>query len=215
MKKGLLLIIGLVILFIACDEIENAGSKENGKTDSATVHSDWKPVDSATATKEWMEFATPGALHKILAKYDGNWTGATTTWMEEGGQPVKSTSECANKMILGRRYQLGNYKGYFMGMLFEGMSIMGYDNAKKKFVGAWINNMGTGIMTAEGVWNPSKKSVEFKGKAADPTQTNKECAIREIYTFNDDNTYTFEMYGPGSKTGKEMKTMEIKFVRKK
>jgi hypothetical protein len=49
----------------------------------------------------------------------------------------------------------------------------------------------------------------------DPTQANKECEIREVYTFNDDNTHTLEMFGPGSKTGKEMKTMEIKFVRKK
>jgi hypothetical protein len=41
---------------------------------------------------------------------------------------------------------------------------MGYDNAKKKFVSTWIDNMGTGMMTAEGEWNPSKKSIEFKGK---------------------------------------------------
>lgn len=34
-------------------------------------------------------------------------------------------------MIFGGRYQLSNYKGNFMGMPFEGMSIMGYDNAKK------------------------------------------------------------------------------------
>lgn len=214
MKKGLLLIIGVAILFIACDEKENAGSKEKGTTDSVTVDSEWKPVDS-TATKEWMEFAMPGDLHKMLAKYDGNWTGATTAWMEEGGQPVKSTSECTNKMIFGGRYQLSNYKGNFIGMPFEGMSIMGYDNAKKKFFGTWIDNMGTGMMTAEGVWNPSKKSIEFKGKATDPTQANKECEMREVYTFNDGNTYTFEMYGPEPKTGKEMKTMEIKFVRKK
>ncbi|CAI9682009.1 hypothetical protein EAVVTKC53_01870 [Elizabethkingia anophelis] len=75
--------------------------------------------------------------------------------------------------------------------------------------------MGTGMMTAEGEWNPSTKSIKFKGKMTDPTQANKECEIREVYTFNDDNTHTLEMFGLGSKTGKEMKTMEIKFVRKK
>ncbi len=213
--KKLLLILGSAMLFIACDKMKNTSEKESEKTAPSTANSDWKPVDSAAANKAWMEYATPNELHKVLAKYDGNWTGETTTWMEEGGQPVKNTSDCTNKMIFGGRYQLSNYKGNFMGMPFEGMSIMGYDNAKKKFVSTWIDNMGTGIMTAEGEWNPSTKSIEFKGKMTDPTQANKECEIREVYTFNDDNTHTLEMFGPGSKTGKEMKTMEIKFVRKK
>lgn len=33
------------------------------------------------------------------------------------------------------------------------MGIMGYDNAKKKFVSTWIDNLGTGIINMPGEWN--------------------------------------------------------------
>lgn len=211
--KNLLFALSVVFLCIACEKGKTTADKESDKKDSASTV--WKPVDSAAATKAWMEFATPGEMHKMLAKFDGNWTGTTTTWMEEGAKPMTSQSECTNKMIFDGRYQHSTYKGNFMGMPFEGMSIMGYDNAKKKFVSTWIDNMGTGMMHAEGDWNPAKKSIEFKGKMTDPSRPEKDCDVREVYTFTDDNNHMLEMYGPDWKTGKEMKTMEIKFVRKK
>lgn len=209
--KNLMFIFCAAFLLTACEKGKPNMSKESAGSDSTA----WKPVDSATATKAWMAYATPGEMHKMLAKYDGNWVGETTMWMEEGGKPMKGTSECSNKMIFGGRYQESHFKGSFMGMPFEGMSIMGYDNGKKKFVSSWADNMGTGIMNAEGEWNASKKTVEYKGKMTDPSRPGKECDVREVYTFTDDNNHTLEMYGPSSKTGKEVKTMEIKFTRKK
>ncbi|KMQ66635.1 hypothetical protein ACM46_03695 [Chryseobacterium angstadtii] len=209
--KNLLLLFSIAFLLTACEKGKTASEKESAKTDSAT----WKPVDSATAMKAWIEYATPGDYQKRLTRYDGNWIGTSTMWMEAGGKPVTSQSECTNKMIFGGRYQQSTYKGDFMGMPFEGMSLMGYDNAKKKFVSTWIDNMGTGIMHAEGEWNAVKKSIEFKGTMTDPARPGEECSFREIYTFTDDNNHIMEMYGQDSKTGKEYKTMEIKFTRKK
>lgn len=212
--KNLLLLFSIAFLLTACEKGKTASEKSSSGTDSASAK-EWKPVDSAAAMKAWMEYSTPGEMQKTLAASDGNWTGTTTTWMENGGKPITSQSECTNKMILGGRYQHSMYKGNFMGMPFEGMSIMGYDNTKKKFVSTWVDNMGTGIMHAEGDWNPSKKSIELKGKMTDPARPGEECDFREVYTFTDANNHMMEMYGPDSKTGKEYKTMEIKFTRKK
>ncbi|MCA6067163.1 DUF1579 domain-containing protein [Chryseobacterium sp. RG1] len=205
--KNLFFAVCTAFLFITCDKV-----KMDVKTEKTE---EWKPVDSATANKAWMGYATPGDMHKMLAKSDGMWNGANTTWMENGGKPMTSTSEATNKMIFEGRYQVSEHKGNFMGIPFEGMSITGYDNAKKKFVSSWIDNMGTGIMNMEGEWNASTKSIEFKGKMTDPARPGKDCDIREVYTFVDDNTQKLEMYGPDSKTGKEFKTMEILFTRKK
>lgn len=211
--KNLLFAISAALIIISCDKAK-VDVKNSDKTDSL-AHEEWKPVDSATATKAWMEFATPGEMQKMLATSNGTWIGETTTWMENGAKPVTSKSEATNKMIFDGRYQISEHKGNFMGMPFEGMSIVGYDNAKKKFVSTWIDNMGTGIMHSEGDWDASKKIIEFKGKMTDPTRPGKDCDIREVYTFIDENNHTLEMYGPDAKTGKEFKTMEIKFVRKK
>ena len=72
--KNLLFAACTAFLFIACDKV-----KMDVKTEKTE---EWKPVDSATATKAWMDFATPGDMHKMLAKSDGEWNGANTTWME-------------------------------------------------------------------------------------------------------------------------------------
>jgi len=200
------------LLFIACDKAKIDVKTSDGK--DSIANEEWKPVDSATANKAWMEFATPGDMQKMLAKSDGVWSGENTMWMEDGGKPMTSTSTTTNKMIFDGRYQSSEHKGNFMGMPFEGMSITGYDNAKKKFVSTWIDNMGTGLMNMEGDWDASKKSIEFKGKMTDPTRPGKNCNMREVYTFVDDTHQTLEMYGPDSKTGKEYKTMEIKYTKK-
>ncbi|KQT24483.1 hypothetical protein ASG22_10805 [Chryseobacterium sp. Leaf405] len=205
--KNLFFAVYTAFLFIACDKV-----KMDVKTEKSE---EWKPVDSATATKAWMEYATPGEMQKMLAKADGAWVGENTMWMENGGKPMMSTSETTNKMIMDGRYQVSEHKGDFMRMPFEGMSIVGYDNSKKKFVSTWVDNMGTGIMNGEGDWNSSTKSIEFKGKMTDPSRPGKDCNFREVFTFIDDNTQKMEMYGPDSKTGKEFKTMEIKYTRKK
>jgi len=212
--KKLLLAAFAASVFIGCDKVKMDVKTSSDATDS-TANEEWKPVDSATATKAWMDYATPGEMQKMLAKSDGNWVGETTMWMEKGSQPMMSKSEATNKMVFDGRYQMSTHKGDMMGMPFEGISIVGYDNSKKKFVSSWIDNMGTGIMNMEGVWNASTKSIEFKGKMTDPSRPGKDCNVREVFTFVDDNTQKMEMFGPDHKTGKEFKTMEINYTRVK
>ncbi len=174
----------------------------------------WNSVDSTMAAKSWMEFRNPGEMHKILGKFEGNWKADVSTWVEEHGKAILSKSECTNEMILGGRYLVTTYKGSVMGIPFDAVKTMGYDKAKKKFVSSLIDNMGTGFMQTEGEWNPSTKSINFKGKIPDPTQPFKEWEARETYTFIDDNNHIVEIFGPDPKTGKVIRTMEVKFTRK-
>lgn len=161
--------------------------------------------------KAWMEYMTPGSIHDMIARSDGTWSADITMWMDPAAPPTKSTGTVTNKMILGGRYQQSTHSATFMGMPFEGISILGYDNAKKMFVNSWVDNMGTGILITEGPWNEATKTVTLTGKQVDP-MTGRELDVREIFKIIDDNTQSFEMYM--TKDGKEMKTMEIMYTRK-
>lgn len=169
--------------------------------------------DSATMMKNWMDYMTPGQAHKIMGGWDGTWTGEVTMWMMPGAPPTKSTETTVNKMILGGRYQQGMHKGSFNGMPFEGVSTLAYDNAKKVFISTWIDNMGTGMMVAEGPWDEATKTVTLKGKMVDPG-TGKDMDIRETFKVVDADHQVMEMYAVAP-DGKEFKTMEIKYTRKK
>jgi hypothetical protein len=164
------------------------------------------------AMKKWIEFMTPGEMHKMLAQDDGEWTEDITTWMAPGAPPQKMASTCVNKMIMGGRYQESKHIGTMMGMPFEGMGLTGYDNGRKLFVSTWVDNMGSGIMNLEGNWNATTKSINMKGTSTDP-MTGKSMPVRQVMKMLKDSTQQMEMYM--TQNGKEFKTLEIKFTRKK
>jgi Protein of unknown function (DUF1579) len=155
---------------------------------------------------------TPGDAHKMLASADGDWTYESTMWMAPGAPPEKTSGAATNRMVLGGRYQESKFSGTMMGMTFEGFSLTGYDNARKIFQSSWIDNLGTGLMQMEGKMDPATKTIQFNAKMTDPS-TGKEVKVRETFAFIDDNTQKMEMFD--SRGGKEFKTMEIIFKRKK
>lgn len=161
--------------------------------------------------KAWMAYMTPGDIHKMIAKSDGQWKEDVTWWMMPGAKPQTSTATCTNTMIMGGRYQQSMNKGDMMGMPFEGMGLLGYDNAEKIFNYTWIDNMGTGTMNLKGTWDNATKSINFKGTMIEPTN-GKEMNIRQVFTMTDDNNHILEMFVTGA-DGKEFKSMEIKFTR--
>jgi hypothetical protein len=160
--------------------------------------------------KVWQAYMTPGDVHKMLAKYDGEWKTEMTMWMDPTSAPTKSTGKVTNKMILGGRYQETRYSGDFMNMPMEGIGMTGYDNAKKVFITTWVDNMGTGMMLMEGTWDDSKKTINFSGKTVDPA-TGKDIMVKEVIKFIDDKTQQMEMYMV--QDGTEFKTMQIIYTR--
>jgi hypothetical protein len=162
--------------------------------------------------KAWMAYSTPGSAHEMLAKDNGEWNEEITMWMGPGAAPSKNTATAVNSMILGGRYQQSFHKGTFEGMPFEGISTVGYDNAKKKYISTWIDNMGTGFMIMEGSYDPATKMIRTKGKQVDPV-TGKDMDVREEISMVDDNTQIMRMFMTPV-GGKEYKSMEIKLTRK-
>lgn len=167
--------------------------------------------DSAAMMKAWMAYMTPGPEHQHMALGDGEWTTEASFWEKPGDPPKKSSGSCVNKMIMGGRYCQSKYNGDMMGMPFEGLGIMAYDNARKMYVSTWIDNMGTGIMNMEGKWNDDLKALELTGEMDDPI-TGKHVKLRQVEKWQDNDHHTMEMYRMSD--GQEVKEMEIVFTRK-
>jgi hypothetical protein len=169
---------------------------------------DFAQTDSGMVA--WQNYMTPSAVHKMIAKYDGNWDEDVTFWMQPGSPPTKSTSTAHNEMIMGGRYQESKITGNITGVAFEGFSLLGYDNFKKIFTSIWVDNFGTGTLTMEGVWDDASKTITFKGKELDP-MSGKDINVKETMQLIDDNTQKFDMYNESS--AGEFKMMEINLKR--
>jgi hypothetical protein len=160
----------------------------------------------------WQKYMTPGEGHKALDQMVGTWDTKVTMWQKPGAQPAVSTGVSENRWVLGNRYVEEHFKGTFMGMPFEGIGYTGYDNAKKQYLGTWMDNFGTGVMTSSG--NTTDRKVwTFKSSSTDP-MTGKDMPVESRMTFADADHHTFEMFSPGP-DGKMFKMMEIAYTRKK
>lgn len=169
-------------------------------------------AQSADEMKKWQEFMTPGAMHKWLAKYNGNWDVEMTSFMDPSN-PQKSKGTGVYTSMLNGLYQAGDFKSDMMGMPFQGHSITGYDNAKKVFVSTWVDNFGSGIIYMTGTYDEATKTLHLKGTQTDP-MTGKDAFIRQEMKVVNDDSYNLMMYGPGP-DGKEMLFMSGVFKRKK
>lgn len=204
------------ILMAACNSEKKKDTEKKDDTSSTTGEKKSEPMtmpDSATMMKNWQEYMTPGDMHKMLAKFDGQWNGDVTMWMYPGAAEQKSKSTAENKMIMNGLYQESNHSGDMMGMPFMGKSIVGYDNHLKEFISTWIDNMGSGIMVMKGPWDDATKTITMKGKMID-AGTKAETDVKETFKIIDDNTQEMEMFVM-TPDGKEFKTMNIKYTRKK
>ncbi|HEY2138758.1 MAG TPA: DUF1579 family protein, partial [Chthoniobacterales bacterium] len=128
---------------------------------------------SADEMKQMMELAKLNENHKLLATTAGTWSYTVKMWMDPSGKPSESTGTATRKVIMDGRYVSGEYHGKFKmpgadGKMkevdFTGMSMDGYDNAKKKFVSGWVDSMGTGIMTMDGTYDPATKAFTYTGE---------------------------------------------------
>jgi len=169
-----------------------------------------------------MELAKLNQNHKLLADLAGTWNYTVKMWMnpDPSAKPEVSNGTAVRKSMMDGRYfimdvtgkmQMPGPDGKKKEMTFKGTGIEGYDNVKQKFVGTWIDNMGTGIMMAEGTYDPAAKTFTYTGEyEAIPGMKQK---IREVVKIVDKDHHTFEWYE--DRGGQEAKTMEISYTRKK
>ena len=153
---------------------------------------------------------------------DGTWSYTVKMWMngDPNAKPEKSKGTAVRKSIMDGRYvvmdvtgkmEMPGADGKKKQVTFKGMGTEGYDNVKKKFVGTWMDNMGTGIMMSEGDYDPATKTFTYTGEVEMvPGMKQK---IREVVKVTDKNHMDFEWYE--DRGGKEAKTMEINYTRKK
>jgi hypothetical protein len=172
--------------------------------------------------QQMMELSKLNENHKLLSGLDGTWTYTVKMWMtpDPASKPQESKGVAVRKSIMDGRFvemdvtgkmQIPGAGGKMQEMTFKGHGMEGYDNVKKKFVGTWIDNMGTGIMLAEGDYDPASKTFTYDGEVE--MMPGMKQKIHEVVKLTDKDHMVFEWYE--NHGGQQAKTMEIDYTRKK
>src|SRR2546430_5692775 len=176
--------------------------------------------NAADMMKQMMEMSKLNANHKLLSSLDGNWNYTIKFWMnpDPNAKPQESKGTATRKSVMGGRYvmmdvsgkmQMPGEDGKMKDVQFKGMGLEGYDNVKKKFIGSWIDNMGTGIQFSEGTYDPATKT--FTHTSEMEMVPGMKSQVREVLKVADNNHMMLEWYE--NQGGQEKKTMEINYTR--
>ncbi|WP_447970464.1 DUF1579 domain-containing protein [Nitrospira sp. M1] len=199
----LLGIISLCLLF-GCASYASDGHKPAG------AHEESMGPAMKTMMDKWQAYATPNNNHEVLTPLVGTWRHVVKWWMKPGSVPEVSKGTSEAKWLMGGRYLQHTAKGMSMGQPFEGIGFTGFDNKKRKYQTIWMDNMGTGMMTGEGTYDPGQKTLTDQGLYTDALKGQR--AYRGVLAIIDDNHHRYEMYSL-DQSGQEFRMMEIVYTR--
>lgn len=165
----------------------------------------------AAMMEAWQKSMTPGKFHERLEPLVGTFDVKVKMWMQPGQPASEGGGKSVHKWMLGGRFLQQIYRGKAMGMPFQGLGYTGYDNVLQKYVGTWMDNMGTGIMNSVELGKSTAKKIEFESSMADP-MSGAISKLRTAIRIKDQDNNSFEMWASGP-DGNEFKTMQIDYKR--
>jgi len=160
----------------------------------------------------WKEISTPGDMHKKLEAFVGVWDAESKMLM--GEEPQVSRGSAEYSWVMGGRYLRQDYSGEMMGTPFKGMSLTGYDNFAKKYVGIWIDDMSTTIATMDGHMNQDGTVLTMFGKMDEWATGEIGKTVKYVFRILDKDHHLFEIHDMAIGEP-NTKVMEIRYTRRK
>ena len=183
----------------------------------------YSPEDMAKMMQEWMALAAPGEHHKLLEPFVGQWNTVTKTWWGgPGSDAVQTNGTTEVKWILGGRYLMDETKSEFMmptptgemkSTPYHGVGFTGYDNFRNMYVGVWMDDMGTQMLTMKGTAVPSGKVFTFYGEMDEPAMNMVGRTVKYVTRIINNDKHVFEIYDLPA--GDDYKVMEITYTRRR
>lgn len=115
---------------------------------------------------DMMRKARPGRPHRALAALAGDWTFSIRMRMGPDAPWTQTTGKAGFRSVLGGRYLLEETAFEMMGMQFEGLQILGYDNLTQEYTALWMDTLSTWWVEARGRAT-DEHTIEYRGKMRD------------------------------------------------
>lgn len=114
-----------------------------------------------------LQLATPNENHaRLETDFGGNWSYSFISDFE--GMKMEGTGTSSNKLILGGRFLMMESEGTMFGQNVKSITIMGYDNAQKKYTMIGIDELGTYYITAAGLYDEATRTYTLDGTYEEP-----------------------------------------------
>ena len=157
-------------------------------------------------------FRPPGPTleHELFKSDVGTWDVKIEINMAPGAPPQESKGVARNRLACGGLWLIMEFLNETT--CFEGHGIYGYDPAKGKYVGTWVDPMRTFLTISEGSYDSATKTMTMWFEIAGPQ--GKSMKWREVTERKDDDTRVWRSIMKGA-DGHEFEVMKALYTRRK
>ena len=161
---------------------------------------------------QMMKYANPTKAHDFLKTYVGKFDVEVKQYEKPGSQAMVSKGTMTGELIYGGRFAVCHFEGQMMETPFQGMQLMGYDLFQNKYVGLWIDSMGTAFYHTMGSLDAMGKVLTETGMWPNP-MTGGSDKVKIVTTIMSPGKYRWQMFRPGP-DGKDYMAMELLYTKK-
>ena len=159
----------------------------------------------------WAEYMTPSSIHRLFQQYVGSFRMDIIMSAGEGKEPTIITVDSEHIMLLGGRFLEMKQQGNMMGMDYQSIMTLGFNNTDNKIALTTITNMGTGTLSLFGDWDEKSKSATLFGALTNPVTKNS-ITVKQVLSFVDDDSILIESYDKEGDNPEKM-TVQYKLSR--
>jgi len=139
-------------------------------------------VGSWSSAQEPPALPKPEKEHEWLEKFVGTWNSELECQPAPGAPPMKSKGTLRAKS-LGGFWIVSDMKLDMMGAPMNAIQTIGYDPAKKKYVGTWVDSMTNYMWKYEGWVDEAGKILTLEADGPSFADPGKMAKYRDIYEF--------------------------------
>ena len=168
---------------------------------------------SVLSAQETPQFPQPTKEHQWLQQFVGEWETSAEGKMGPD-QPVMTCKGTARSRMLGGFWLVSENENEMVGMKILAVQTIGYDPAKKKYIGTWVDSMLNHLWEYEGTVDESGKKLTLEAEGPNFLAAGKTAKYRDAYEFKspDHIEYASSMLG---EDGKWVQFMTGQLRRKK
>ncbi|MEQ1906094.1 MAG: DUF1579 domain-containing protein [Pirellulaceae bacterium] len=137
---------------------------------------------SVLVAQETPPAPAPEKEHKWLQQFVGEWAFESAATMSPGQPEIKSKGKMKSRG-LGEMWVLNEITMPIPGAEIIGVQTLGYDPAKKKYVGSWVDSMTNHMWVYEGTVDAAGKKLTLEADGPNFMAPGKTTKFRDEYEF--------------------------------
>jgi hypothetical protein len=128
------------------------------------------------------ELPGPTPEHEWLQQFVGRWTTEAEGSFAPDSEPMKCKGTIDSRM-LGKFWVVNEMEGDMMGEKMKGLQTIGYDAAKKKYIGTWVDSVVGHMWHYEGSVDDTGKILTLEAEGPNLMADGKLTKFRDSYEF--------------------------------